>query len=63
MPSAEDQCQNIDGYCCTSGNVNRAALDLTLSPGTYNLVVTFTNDSTTLTWFNITQSFIAFYDH
>jgi hypothetical protein len=61
MPSALDQCQNLNGYCYTTGDVNHATLDTTLPAGTYKLVVTFTNDTTAQTWFNITQSFVAAY--
>lgn len=48
-------------YCYTTGDVSRAILDTTLQAGSYRLLVTFTNDTTVQTWFNVTQGFVATY--
>jgi hypothetical protein len=60
-PQDNIACQNPDTYYYTTGDVNQATLNVLLPAGTYLTVVAFTNETTSQTWFNITQSFIATY--
>jgi hypothetical protein len=56
-----DECQKATNYCYNTGNVNHATLNATLVAGSYHLTVTFTNETTVQTWFNVTQGFVATY--
>jgi hypothetical protein len=61
FPSGSDECRGPTPSCYTTGNVNHATLDGTLQAGSYRVIVTFTNDTTVQTWFNVTAPFVATY--
>lgn len=54
-------CSQPGGHYYTTGDVDRGTLDVSLPAGSYEVTLSFTNETTTQTWFNVTQSFVATY--